>query len=63
MIAFGIPSGPELWIILAIFVLLFGNRIPKLARAMGSSITEFKRGTKEGEREIKEIKKELKDAK
>ena len=63
MIAFGIPSGPELWIILAIMLLLFGNKIPKMARAMGSSITEFKRGTKEGAEEIDEVKKELRDGK
>jgi sec-independent protein translocase protein TatA len=35
---------PELVIILAIALLLFGaNKIPELARALGSSINEFKK--------------------
>lgn len=46
-LGFFIPGGPELWIILAIFLLLFGHRIPKMARSMGSGIVEFKRGLKD----------------
>ena len=46
-LGFGIPSGWELWIILAIFLLLFGHRIPGMARAMGSGIVEFKKGLKD----------------
>lgn len=43
-----IPVGPELIIILALLILLFGaNRIPKVARATGRSISEFKRGREE----------------
>ncbi|MGQ0637306.1 MAG: Sec-independent protein translocase subunit TatA/TatB [Planctomycetaceae bacterium] len=43
---FGI-HGYELLIILAIIVLLFGGaRIPSIARSLGQSITEFKRGMK-----------------
>lgn len=35
----------ELLILLAIILLLFGgSRIPSLARSLGKSITEFKRG-------------------
>ena len=38
------------WIIvLAIILLLFGNRIPGLARSLGSGITEFKKGLKDGD--------------
>lgn len=45
-----IPGGPELWIILAVVLLLFGSRkLPELARSMGSSITQFKKGLKEPE--------------
>ena len=45
-LGFGFPGGPELWIILAIFLLLFGHRIPGMARSMGSGIVEFKKGLK-----------------
>ena len=48
MIAFGIPHGMELLIILAVVLLLFGHRIPGMARSLGSGITEFKRGLKDG---------------
>lgn len=35
----------ELWPILLIVLVLFGGRkLPELARAMGTSITQFKRG-------------------
>ena len=37
---FEIPGGWELWIILAIFLLPFGHRIPGMARAVGSGIVE-----------------------
>lgn len=46
-LGFGIPGGWEIWIILVIFLLLFGHRIPSMARAMGSGIVEFKKGLKD----------------
>jgi sec-independent protein translocase protein TatA len=45
-IMFGIGI-PELLIVLGIIVLLFGTRLPSIARSMGKSITEFKRGMHE----------------
>lgn len=42
-------GGPELLIILAVVVLLFGGaKIPKLARSLGEAQREFKKGTAEG---------------
>lgn len=36
---------PTQWIIVGIVAfLLFGHRLPKLARSLGQSITEFRRG-------------------
>lgn len=48
MISFGIPHGWEMLIVLAVVLLLFGHRLPGMARSLGSGITEFKRGLKEG---------------
>jgi sec-independent protein translocase protein TatA len=46
----GMPGGPELIIILVVILLLFGStRLPQLARGMGKSISEFKKGIAEGE--------------
>ncbi|HEB54564.1 MAG TPA: twin-arginine translocase TatA/TatE family subunit [bacterium] len=38
----------ELLVILAVVLLLFGHRLPGMARSLGSGITEFKRGLREG---------------
>ncbi len=42
----GMPSGPELIIILFIIILLFGaKKLPDLAKGLGKGINEFKRAT------------------
>jgi len=42
------PSGPELWIILAVVALIFGgSKLPKLARSLGQAQGEFKKGADE----------------
>ncbi|MDD3463418.1 MAG: twin-arginine translocase TatA/TatE family subunit, partial [Sulfurospirillaceae bacterium] len=46
----GVPSMPELLIILAIVVLLFGaKKIPDLAKGIGTGIKNFKKAVKEDE--------------
>lgn len=45
-------GAPELLIILAVVLLLFGStRLPKLARSLGQASKEFKSGVAEGARE------------
>ena len=53
----GMPSMPELLIVLAIVVLLFGaKKIPDLAKGMGKGIKDFKKAIKDDdEEETKEI--------
>lgn len=39
------PNGPELLIVLGVLVLLFGaKKIPELARSVGTSVRELKKG-------------------
>ncbi|MDZ4821409.1 MAG: twin-arginine translocase TatA/TatE family subunit [Planctomycetota bacterium] len=43
---------PELIVIGALAVLLFGSRLPTVARSMGKSFTEFKKGLNGIEEEV-----------
>jgi sec-independent protein translocase protein TatA len=46
------PGPLELTAILVVAVLLFGRRLPEIARGMGKSLTEFKKGLKETKDDI-----------
>jgi sec-independent protein translocase protein TatA len=54
-LGFWTPGPLELIIILIIAVLLFGKRLPEIARGLGKSMTEFKKGV----HEVEETKDEL----
>ena len=50
---FGFTLGGYEWVIvLVVALLLFGHRIPSMARSLGSGIVEFKKGLKSGDREL-----------
>ena len=51
---FGLPGGTEIIVIGIIALLLFGSRLPKVAKSMGKSIVEFKKGIKGVQDEIEE---------
>ncbi|WP_027882519.1 twin-arginine translocase TatA/TatE family subunit [Meiothermus rufus] len=58
------PVGPtELLIILLIVVLLFGaKKLPELARGLGQSAREFRKGLSEEEKKPEETKAEQKQS-
>jgi sec-independent protein translocase protein TatA len=45
---FSAPSGMELAVIFIVILLLFGKKIPELAKGLGSGIKNFKNALKEG---------------
>lgn len=49
---------PELLIVLVIVLLLFGaKRLPEIARGLGGSIREFKKGVKDVQDNVNDAKK------
>jgi len=66
ILAFWTPGPVELIIILVVAVLLFGRRLPEIARGLGKSLTEFKKGVKETQDEVDDVvddvKKEVDEA-
>jgi sec-independent protein translocase protein TatA len=45
--------GPFEWgVVLVVAVLIFGRRLPEIAKGVGKSLTEFKKGVKEAQTEV-----------
>ncbi|WP_258097492.1 Sec-independent protein translocase subunit TatA/TatB [Marinoscillum pacificum] len=62
ILAFGMPGGGEILVILLFVIIFFGaKKIPELARGLGRGIREFKDATREVRKEIEEGTKELKN--
>ena len=49
----GLPGGSEWVIILIVALLVFGTRSPPVMRSIGRSLTEFKKGVKGIENDVK----------
>jgi sec-independent protein translocase protein TatA len=47
LLALGLPSGWEWLILVFLALLIFGRRLPEVARSVGKSVTEFKKGLNE----------------
>ena len=45
-------DGPDILIVLAIALIFFGNRLPSVAKSLGRSIFEFKKGLTETREEL-----------
>jgi len=57
LFALGLVASPVAYVIIGLIaVLLFGNRLPSIARSLGSSAVEFKRGLREVEKEVDDLK-------
>jgi sec-independent protein translocase protein TatA len=55
---FGNLGFSELLVIFLIVVLLFGaKRLPEIAKGLGRSVQEFKKGLKDVEKSLEEVKK------
>jgi len=46
-LALSMPAGWEWIVILLVAVIIFGKRLPEVARNLGRSISDFKKGLKE----------------
>jgi sec-independent protein translocase protein TatA len=56
------PQGTDWLIILIIALLLFGRRLPEVARAAGKSLSEFKKGMNEAKESTDEFIDDAKKA-
>ena len=45
-------DGPDILVVLAIALIFFGNRLPGVAKSLGRSIVEFKKGLTESHEEL-----------
>ena len=52
----------EIVVVLLVLLLLFGTRLPKLARSLGQSVNEFKGGLDDGKGAANDVKESVKES-
>ena len=60
--AFVMPGPFELVIVMAIMLLLFGNRLPSVMRSLGRGVVEFKKGIHGVEDDLDEASRSIGNA-
>jgi sec-independent protein translocase protein TatA len=67
-LGFWTPGPVEIIVILVVSLLIFGRRLPEIARNIGKSLTEFKKGIQEAkdtkddlEKDVRKIKDDIVD--
>ena len=62
-LAFWTPGPLEIIVVLVVALLIFGRRLPEIARNIGKSLTEFKKGINEAKDVKDDLEKDVKDIK
>lgn len=55
MLGFAMPGGWEWLVVLIVALLIFGSRLPKMMRGLGSSVKEFRSGMEDATDENKKV--------
>jgi len=59
----GIPGGWEWIVILVVALLIFGRRLPEIARGVGKSLTEFRKGINEAKESTDDLASDVRGIK
>jgi len=62
-LGFWTPGPVEIIVILVVALLIFGRRLPEIARNVGKSLTEFKKGINEAKETKDDIEKDVRKIK
>ena len=58
-LGFWTPGPVEIIVILVVALLIFGRRLPEIARNIGKSLTEFKKGINEAKETKEDLEKDV----
>jgi sec-independent protein translocase protein TatA len=64
LVAIGMPQGLDwLWIFLIVLLIFGGARLPSIARSIGKSFSEFKKGIREAEETKDQVENDVREIK